>query len=146
MKLSENFFENWQFWKTQIFWVGHFELKKKVFFCLIPMKTHQSWLVFNKGCEWRVRAQERPVFWPIGSVAGLLKLNNFSDVTQRHSFSLVYFLLGFQGWVKILMINLISSQKSLTPNIFTGSVCKPNTLTSATFLTESIYMSFWNVL
>jgi hypothetical protein len=25
----EIFFENWQFWKSQFFWVGHFEFKKK---------------------------------------------------------------------------------------------------------------------
>ena len=31
-------------------------------------------------------------------------------------------LLGYQGWVEILMIILISSQKSLPPNILAGSV------------------------
>ena len=39
-------------WKTQFFWVGHFE--KKIcnfffFFCLIPMKTRQSLLVSKDG-------------------------------------------------------------------------------------------------
>ena len=38
----------WRSWKTQFFWVGHFEFffsKKKNFFCFIPMKTCQSLLV-----------------------------------------------------------------------------------------------------
>ena len=30
--------------------------------------------------------------------------------------------LGYQGWVEILMITLVSSQKSLLPNISGGSV------------------------
>jgi hypothetical protein len=30
--------------------------------------------------------------------------------------------LGYQGWVEILMITLVSSKKSLPPNISAGSV------------------------
>jgi hypothetical protein len=30
--------------------------------------------------------------------------------------------LGYQGWVEVLMITLVSSQKSLPPNIAAGSV------------------------
>jgi hypothetical protein len=30
--------------------------------------------------------------------------------------------LGYQGWVEIMMITLVSSQKSLPPNISAGSV------------------------
>ena len=32
-------------------------------------------------------------------------------------------VLGYQGWDKILMIILVSSQKSPTPNISAASVC-----------------------
>ena len=35
-------------------------------------------------------------------------------------------LLGYQGWVEILMIILVSSQKSLNTNISAPSVHKPN--------------------
>jgi hypothetical protein len=38
--------ENWRFWKTQFFWVGHFG-----FFCLIPMKISQSYLGFKDGSK-----------------------------------------------------------------------------------------------
>ena len=46
--------ENWRFWKTLFFWVGHFEFffsKKKIFFCFIPMKTCQSLLVSKDGSK-----------------------------------------------------------------------------------------------
>jgi hypothetical protein len=40
VKFSRNFFENWRFWKSQFFWVSHFEffVSKFFFFCFIPMK------------------------------------------------------------------------------------------------------------
>ena len=40
-------------WKTQFFWVGHFDFFfiKKFFFCLIPMKTRQSLLVSKDGSK-----------------------------------------------------------------------------------------------
>ena len=65
-EIFTKFFENWRFWKTQFFWVGHF-------FLLHP---HESWSKF----------------------------------------------LGYQGWVEILMITLVSGQKSLRPNISACSV------------------------
>ena len=43
--------ENWRFWKSQFFWVGHFELfkkKKTYIFSVIPMKTSQSLLVSKR--------------------------------------------------------------------------------------------------
>ena len=48
MKFWRNLLSFWRSWKTQFFWVGHFEFffsKKKYFFCFIPMKTCQSLLV-----------------------------------------------------------------------------------------------------
>ena len=48
MKFWRNLLSFWRSWKTQFFWVGHFEFffsKKKIFFCFIPMKTCQSLLV-----------------------------------------------------------------------------------------------------
>ena len=35
VKFSRKFFENGRFWKSQFFWVGHFDL---IFFCFILMK------------------------------------------------------------------------------------------------------------
>ena len=56
MKFSQKNIENWWFWKMPFFWVGHFEFfffKKKFFFCLIPIKTHQSLLVSkNRSKVW----------------------------------------------------------------------------------------------
>ena len=48
MKFLGKIFENWQFWKTQFFWVGRLRIiysKKK--FCFIPMKNSQSFLGRN---------------------------------------------------------------------------------------------------
>ena len=68
MKISKKNIENWRNWKTQFFWVGHFE-----FFLLHPHENQSK-------------------------------------------------VLGYQRWDKMLMITLISSQKSPTPNISAPSV------------------------
>ena len=39
-----------------------------------------------------------------------------------HSHETMSQFIGYQGWVEILMITLVSSQKSLPPNISAGSV------------------------
>ena len=47
MKFSQKNIENWRSWKTQFFWVGHFEFKKKLKFASSPWK-----LVTNYVLEW----------------------------------------------------------------------------------------------
>ncbi len=43
MKVWQKNFENWRFWKTQFFWVGHFEFFfKKKFFFLLHSHENQS--------------------------------------------------------------------------------------------------------
>ena len=47
MKFSWKNIENWRNWKTQFFWVGHFEFflsKKKIFFCLILIQISHNLL------------------------------------------------------------------------------------------------------
>ena len=39
MKFSRKNIENWLFWKTQFFWVGHFGLFFQFFFALSPWKS-----------------------------------------------------------------------------------------------------------
>ena len=73
MKFSQTIFENWRFWKTQFFWVGHFGI------------------LFSKK-----------------------KLLNPHENQSN--------LLGYEGWVEILMITLVSSQKSPNLNISAPSV------------------------
>ena len=54
VKVSRKIFENWRFWKTLFFWVGHFEFyfsKKIIFFCFFPIKTCQSLLVSKDGSK-----------------------------------------------------------------------------------------------
>ena len=37
--IDAKYIENWQFWKSQFYWVGgHFDFFSKIFFCFIPMK------------------------------------------------------------------------------------------------------------
>ena len=48
MKFSQKNIENWRSWKTQFFWVGHFDFFFWIFaFCFISMKKSQS-LLFSK--------------------------------------------------------------------------------------------------
>ena len=54
MKFWRKLLSFWRCWKTQFFWVGHFEFffsKKKFFFCFIPMKKSQSLLVSKDGSK-----------------------------------------------------------------------------------------------
>ena len=52
MKFSQKNVENWRFWKTQFFWVGHFGFFfKKFFFCFLPMKIGQSFLGIKDGSK-----------------------------------------------------------------------------------------------
>ena len=46
LKFSLKNIENWRNWKTQFFWVSHFE-----FFCFIPMKISQSFLGSKDGSK-----------------------------------------------------------------------------------------------
>ena len=52
MKFSQNNIENWRFWKTAILKIDHFGFFffKKIFFCLVPMK---SLLVSKDGSKFR---------------------------------------------------------------------------------------------
>ena len=45
--------ENWQNWKTQFFWVGHFEFifSHKFFFCFIPIKISRIFLGSKDGSK-----------------------------------------------------------------------------------------------
>jgi hypothetical protein len=45
MKFSQNNFENWRFWKTHFFWVGHFDF----FFALFPWKSVKATWVSRMG-------------------------------------------------------------------------------------------------
>ena len=47
MKFSQKHFENWRIWKSQFFWVGHFEKKKS----FILMKISQSLFVSKDGSK-----------------------------------------------------------------------------------------------
>ena len=44
--ISQKNIENWRFWKTQFFWVGHFGFffSKKKIFCFIPIKISKKFL------------------------------------------------------------------------------------------------------
>ena len=67
--------------------------------------------------------------WRIGDFA---KLSFLESAILDFFFKIFFFLLhhyenwskflGYQGWVEILMITLVSSQKSLPQNISAGSV------------------------
>ena len=51
MKFSQKNIDNWRFWKTQFFWVGHFDiflLKKN---CFISMKISQRFLDIKTGSK-----------------------------------------------------------------------------------------------
>ena len=46
MKFSQNFFENWRFWKTQFFWVGHSDFFFQIFFSLLHPHENQSQIMW----------------------------------------------------------------------------------------------------
>ena len=55
-KFSQKNIENWRFWKTSIFWVGHFEFffsKKKLFLVFSNEKNHGFNLRYNffRNCD-----------------------------------------------------------------------------------------------
>ena len=41
--------ENWRFWKTLFFWVGHFQFSFKSFFSIIPMKNVKVYWLARMG-------------------------------------------------------------------------------------------------
>ena len=49
MKFSQNFFENWRFWKTQFFWVGPFGILSSKHFFLLHPHGNQSKLLGYQG-------------------------------------------------------------------------------------------------
>ena len=54
MKFSQKNIENWRSWKTQFFWVGHFEFYFSnffIFFCFIPMKISHKLCVRMDGTQ-----------------------------------------------------------------------------------------------
>ena len=53
MKFWRKLLSFWRCWKTQFFWVGHFEFfsKKRFFFCFIPMKISHKLYIRIDGTQ-----------------------------------------------------------------------------------------------
>ena len=97
MKFWQKNFENWRFWKSQFFWVRHFEFFffKKYCFCFIPMKIVKSLLVSKDGSK----------FW--------------SSQTCQTSWWRVYLVLAYSDYSIIRIFNVIfsSGQKALLSQV-----------------------------
>ena len=59
MKFSQNFFENWRFWKNAILKIGHFGFffSKKIFFAWSPWKSITNYVIEWMGLNFDVSSK-----------------------------------------------------------------------------------------
>ena len=96
MKFSQFFFENWWFWKTQFFSVGHFEFFFFNFFLFF------FFFFFNFFFNF---------------------FHFFFQFFLLHPHKNQSKLLGYQGWVEILVITLVFSPKQPLCAILHTTIC-----------------------